>query len=157
MEAEALTRLGEVCHRQGHHDQAAGYHQEALALFREIGDRGGEADALNGAGETLLALGRDQATRPLPRHRADPRPTDREPLPAGPRPGQARADSPPPGPFDQAAGYQQHALALYREIGDRGGEAEALNGAGDTLLATGQPDEARACYVAALILARRDR
>jgi tetratricopeptide (TPR) repeat protein len=57
--------------------------------------------------------------------------------------------------LDQAAGYQQDAVALFREIGDRGGEAEALNGAGDTLLATGQPAKARACYVAALVMARR--
>jgi len=39
-----------------------------------------------------------------------------------------------------ATGYQQEALALYREIGDRGGEAEVLNSAGETLLATGQHD-----------------
>jgi tetratricopeptide (TPR) repeat protein len=49
--------LGDICHRLGQHDQATGYQQEALALYREIGDRGGEAEALNGAGETLLAAG----------------------------------------------------------------------------------------------------
>ena len=73
-----------VCRRQGHYDQAAEYHQQALALSREIGDRDGEADALNGAGETLLATG--QPGRPaLPHHRARPRP------PTGNQHEQARA------------------------------------------------------------------
>ena len=47
----------------------------------------------------------------------------------------------------------EQALALFRESGDRTGEAEALNGVGEILLATGQPDEARAEHAAALALA----
>jgi len=53
-----LSNLGVIHGRLGRYRQAADYHQQALTLFREIGDRGGEAAALNGLGETLLADGR---------------------------------------------------------------------------------------------------
>ena len=47
----------------------------------------------------------------------------------------------------------RQALALFREIGDRTGEAEALNGVGEILLSAGRPDEARVEHAAALTLA----
>jgi Flp pilus assembly protein TadD len=40
-----------------------------------------------------------------------------------------------------------------RESGDRIGEAEALNGVGEILLSTGQPEQARAEHETALALA----
>jgi tetratricopeptide (TPR) repeat protein len=49
--------------------------------------------------------------------------------------------------------HHQEALALFRQIDDRGGECEALNGVGETLYATGQPASARAHHLAALALA----
>jgi Flp pilus assembly protein TadD len=45
------------------------------------------------------------------------------------------------------------ALELFREIGDRAGEAEALNGVGAILLATGRTNDARVHYDTALSLA----
>ena len=44
-------------------------------------------------------------------------------------------------------------LTLYREIGERGGEADALNGVGATHHATGHHDQAHAYHAAALTLA----
>jgi hypothetical protein len=43
---------------------------------------------------------------------------------------------------------------LFRLSGDRGGQADVLNGAGETLLATGEPGQAHASHTAALTLAR---
>ena len=63
MQAQALTGLGEVSHRQGQHAQAAEYHRHALELFQGTGSRGGEAEALNGAGEALLATGQPAQAR----------------------------------------------------------------------------------------------
>jgi len=57
------------------------------------------------------------------------------------------------GHYHEAGRYQEQALTLFREIGERAGEAEALNGLGDVLLATGQAERARAHYAAALVLA----
>ena len=42
---------------------------------------------------------------------------------------------------------------MHRQIGNRSGEADALNSLGEALLATGQPDHARAECAAALGLA----
>ncbi|MGO9082359.1 MAG: ATP-binding protein [Streptosporangiaceae bacterium] len=40
----------------------------------------------------------------------------------------------------------ERALSIYIELGDRVGQAEALNSIGDTLLASGRPEDARAAY-----------
>ena len=53
----------------------------------------------------------------------------------------------------KATSHLQQALALFREIGDRSGEAEALNGLGKVFFLTGQDDQARAQHAAALVLA----
>ena len=42
-----------------------------------------------------------------------------------------------------------------RDIGDRGGQTEALNGAGETFLTIGQPAQAHGSFTAALTLTRR--
>jgi hypothetical protein len=49
----------------------------------------------------------------------------------------------------------QAALELYREIGNRSGEAVPLNSLGEILLATGQPGNARAQHTTALGLAEQ--
>ena len=56
------------------------------------------------------------------------------------------------GRCSQATGSLQQALDLFRQTGDRSGEAEALNGLGEVLLATGEPDGARAQHASALAL-----
>jgi tetratricopeptide (TPR) repeat protein len=52
-----VTNLGNAYWQQGRSEQAADHHQQALAMFREIGDRSGEAKALNGVGQTHRATG----------------------------------------------------------------------------------------------------
>jgi tetratricopeptide (TPR) repeat protein len=54
---------------------------------------------------------------------------------------------------EQAIDCFKQALALFRELGDRTGEAEALNGVGEIMLGAGRPQEARAGHAAALTLA----
>ena len=46
---------------------------------------------------------------------------------------------------------------MYREIGNRSGEADALNSLGEVLLAIGQPGHARFEYATALRLAVETR
>jgi tetratricopeptide (TPR) repeat protein len=57
------------------------------------------------------------------------------------------------GNHGQAHGYYQQALNRFREEGNLCSQAEALNGAGEALLASGQPEEARTCLIEALSLA----
>jgi predicted ATPase/DNA-binding response OmpR family regulator/Tfp pilus assembly protein PilF len=53
--ARALYGVGWLAYDQGDYGQAAAYHRESLALFRQIGDRAGMAEALRGLGELLLS------------------------------------------------------------------------------------------------------
>lgn len=53
----------------------------------------------------------------------------------------------------EAASCHLQALDLFRELGDRSGEAEARNGLGRVFLANGQADRARIEHAAALALA----
>ena len=50
---------------------------------------------------------------------------------------------------------QRESLALYRKIGDPAGQALALNGMAQALLATGDLPQAKASATAALALANR--
>jgi tetratricopeptide (TPR) repeat protein len=55
MIAQTLVNLGEVVHHRGGLDQAEASYQEALAIFRELGDKGGMAFALAQLGKVELA------------------------------------------------------------------------------------------------------
>ncbi|ATL70112.1 tetratricopeptide repeat protein [Nocardia terpenica] len=58
------------------------------------------------------------------------------------------------GAYEQAADLHRQALALYRNIGHRLGQAEELDGIGRVLLATGEPGAALMSFTEALGLAR---
>jgi tetratricopeptide (TPR) repeat protein len=47
----------------------------------------------------------------------------------------------------------REAVALFRQLGEPGGEAEALNGLGEALRGTGRLEQSRACHTDALALA----
>ena len=58
------TSIGDVDWQQGRFQQAADHYRQALALFREAGDRAGEARALGSIGLAETQLGRyEQAAR----------------------------------------------------------------------------------------------
>jgi tetratricopeptide (TPR) repeat protein len=59
------------------------------------------------------------------------------------------------GRYQQATDLLQNSLDFYRETGDPTGEARALNGLGEILVATNQPEHARARSNAALGLTTR--
>jgi CHAT domain-containing protein len=60
-EALALTLLGLFHSFQRHHDLAIRLHQNAITIFRTIGDRHGEAIALNGLGQAYQESDRSYA------------------------------------------------------------------------------------------------
>jgi tetratricopeptide (TPR) repeat protein len=57
------------------------------------------------------------------------------------------------GRYAQAADHLQQGLSLFRQAGDKSGEADALNGLGELSLAESQPDNARGWHTCALALA----
>jgi tetratricopeptide (TPR) repeat protein len=63
VQAEALDCLGLVHSRKGELAVAIGYHQAALHISQEVGNRHLEATALNGLGEALRANGRHDAAQ----------------------------------------------------------------------------------------------
>ena len=135
--AAALTDLGLVRYLTGDYPGATDAQSRALEIFRQIGDRPGEANALHELGRVLTLTGdiagaQDAQTRALEIFRE-----------IGDRLGEANAlhelarvryvgtDS--PGAEDAVA----QALGIYREIGNRLGEANALNGLGLVRQTTG--------------------
>ena len=59
------------------------------------------------------------------------------------------------GEYPDAARDLEDALAAYRDLGDRGGEVEALNETGTLHQATGNLHQARSCHQQALDLAHQ--
>jgi tetratricopeptide (TPR) repeat protein len=62
LEADALDDLAQTC-RRGNRDllQGIAYHRQALALYRQVGDRRGEADALGGIGAIYTQIEPEEA------------------------------------------------------------------------------------------------
>jgi len=151
-EARALGELGDIDSQLGRYPQAAAHQQQALALYREIGDQTAEAQALTNLGSIDHRLGRYQEAAG---HLRQALALFRE---TGNRTGEAHAltelgvTHQRLGRYQEAADHHRQALALYRQTGDHPGEGEAevLNGLGETLLADGQPGQARAQHAAAL-------
>jgi tetratricopeptide (TPR) repeat protein len=56
-DAAALNNLGMVARSQGNYQEATDYYEQALALFRELGDRQGEANSLMGLGMVARSQG----------------------------------------------------------------------------------------------------
>ena len=62
-EADAFDDLAQTCRRGNKDlDRAVEYHRQALALYRQIGDRRGEAEALGGLGTIMAFFEPEEAT-----------------------------------------------------------------------------------------------
>ncbi|MEG4814163.1 CHAT domain-containing protein [Microcoleus sp. K5-D4] len=128
--------------------------EEALKLFRAVGDRGGEAITLSNIGKVYSDLGEKQKaleyyTQSLPLSRA-----------LGDRGGEARSltsigtlysDSGEP---QKALEYYSQSLPLSRGLGDRNGEATTLISIGSVYSGSGEPQKALEYYSQALPLFR---
>lgn len=149
--ADAERGLGELAIRRGDYPAARSHLREALVLYERTGPasaglevrtalarvRAAEGD-LQGALDELAAAERSAEA-------GSPTPTVGAALVLGRAELAAELN-------ERAAAARLHATAvrLYREAGDRGGEAEALRGEGAFLLEQDDPDGARARFEAAL-------
>jgi predicted ATPase len=148
--AAALRAFGEALDFNDQHERAREVLNESLVLFREAGDRTGEAFALNVLGGVCWAQGslpqaidHGEAALAIYREERD-------------RPGVARSlhiiggylcDA---GEFERGEAAFEAALALFTEIGDRSAAAAPLHGLGDLALDTGESDKAARRYRDAL-------
>lgn len=149
-EAHALTSLGDVEGRLGRTGQATEHLARSLALFRELDDRTGEAWTLTSLGEVEVRMGRDGEARD---HLQQALVQYRQLASTfgeawtlnllGSIHSRAGLDT----------GQHEQAIALFREIGDRSGEANALNGLGEAAHTTGRPADALVHHSAANAIA----
>jgi tetratricopeptide (TPR) repeat protein/transcriptional regulator with XRE-family HTH domain len=153
-QAHELTRLGVFHDRQGHHHQAASYHQQAIDIARHSGDRHAEAIAVSNLAITYDQLGQYQLSADYYwRARTSYRQL-------GDQLGEATNLTNlgnlfvRQGCYQQAAETQQQALAGFRELGDQLGEAIALGNLGEIYYRLGDYHQAASHQRQALALRR---
>jgi tetratricopeptide (TPR) repeat protein len=126
-------------------------YEAALALYRQVGDRLGEATCLRSLGDVALRGGdhtaaREQHEAALALYRQ-----------VGNRLGEANClkglgDVAPAGSPEEREQYEA-ALALYRQVGDRLGEAESLSRLGSVYRRLGNHAAAVECFAALVAVA----
>ena len=140
-EAWMLNNLG-MAYGLQHMEQAIGCFERALAIYREVGDRQGEAKAATNMSAACFHLGRfrealDAGRRSLVIQRE-----------VGNRYGEGIAlgdlgcASRELGLHEDAIACHQQALAIFRELGDRDAEADSLSELADVYLGLGRVAEA---------------
>ena len=153
--ANILSDLGNVCATSQDHSQAIAYYQRALELYRQVGDRRGEATTHNNIGlvysalwEKRKALAYYEQALLLQRQ-------------VGDRGGEATTLNniglvySALGDKRQALAYYEQALELTWQVGNPGGEAATLNNIGGVYFALGEKRKALDYYEQALPLRRQ--
>ena len=141
-EAWMLNNLGMAFGLQ-RKEQAVGCFEEALAIYREIGDQPGQARAANNVAQACLRMRRfPQALEAARRSLAVQRQAgDRygEGIALGNLGDACRALA----RLDEAIGHLEQALDIFRELGDEHSQADSLSDLGDVYLTVGRLDEAQ--------------
>jgi DNA-binding SARP family transcriptional activator len=132
--ARAALEFSEVSLQTGGHEAALPLAEEALEIYRSLGDRDGEADALDQVGMAHQRAGRSRESLAYFREAqalyggtADSRGVANTLSHAGIACWQL-------GQYDEAMDNIDAALLRYQEVGDRRGEAKTLNNLGQMKL-----------------------
>jgi tetratricopeptide (TPR) repeat protein len=153
--ARALTAAGSLAYYEGDISYSEQTRTEALAIFRELADKVGIADCLNGLGNTALSQGNYDASRALYEESLLIR---RE---LGDTWGVARllgnlgllayfqVD------YAQSHSLHLESLALFRELQDQEGVVNELVNLGDIFHAQREPSTADSFYRESAMIARR--
>jgi serine/threonine protein kinase/tetratricopeptide (TPR) repeat protein len=159
LRASVLSTLALANELSGAMAEARAHYQEALVIYREIGDRRGEGAALSGLGTLHRKQGRMEEARvqfdaALAIHREV---------------GNQRSEGCVlaslglfhyhQGRMEEARSCLEAALAIFVEVGDRRSAYMAYFGLGNVSLDQGRTERARACFDEALAISRdvRDR
>ncbi|MEH1842758.1 MAG: tetratricopeptide repeat protein [Nostoc sp.] len=134
----ALILLGNAYNSLGQYQWAIEFLQQSLEIFREIGDRNGEANSLISLGNAYNYLGQYQRKIEFLQQSLE---IFKE---IGDRNGEANSlnnlgnayDS--LGQYQQAIEFLQQSLEIFKEIGDRNGEANSLINLGNAYNSLGQ-------------------
>jgi tetratricopeptide (TPR) repeat protein len=137
-EAHMINDLGIVLGIARRHREAIDHFQRAMTLLVEQGDRRGEANALSNLGGAYLGMPRLNEATNSPRRDVGAA-------------GELSDDATDP---TKAIECYERSLAIRREIGDRQGEGESINGLGNANRSLRRFDAAVACYEKALSLCK---
>lgn len=152
--ARVYSDLGIVHRSLGHMEQALDYFEQSLRIYRDKGDRIGEARVLNGAGRVYFELGNQ--TQAQSHYEAALHIYQEQ----GDRAGEGAALNNLGWVFimlsqDKAAqGYYERALSIFQELQDRMGEATTLNNLGLVYEILGQLEQAKTYYEQTLSIFR---
>ncbi|REJ40695.1 MAG: tetratricopeptide repeat protein [Microcystis flos-aquae DF17] len=153
--AASLTSLGNVYYFLGEYQKVIEFYQQSLAITREIGDRGGEANSYDNLGIVYGLLGEYQ--KAIEFHQQSLA-IKRE---IGDRWGEAKSYNNlgsvyrSLGEYPKAIEFHQQSLAIRREIGDRGGEANSYMGLGNAYGSLGEYEKAIEFYQQSLAIERK--
>ena len=149
-----LIEKGNNAYGRSEFREAIEYHEQALAIAREIGDREGESTTLGNLGNAYSDLGElrkaiefYEEALTISREIED---RQGEGVDLG-NLGNAYSDL---GEIRKAIEYHEQALAIAREIEDRGGEGTTLGNLGNAYYALGEIRKAIEFYEEALAIAR---
>jgi tetratricopeptide (TPR) repeat protein len=144
LQAKAFTGAGSMAWSQGNYQQAVRWHQQALALYREVGDKQGIAFALNNLGTQAQEQGDYEWAKALLeeslalyRELGDQWGIANVLCTSGFGEGWQ-------GNNERAIALFEESLALYREVGDKQGIALAFHNLGDVARYQGDHRQARA-------------
>ncbi|MCS7224303.1 MAG: tetratricopeptide repeat protein [Armatimonadetes bacterium] len=140
--AEAFLSAGVLSWHQGDYPRAEQSFQEALALFEQVGDPRGVANALNNLGLVAHARGDFRSARSYYERALEvqrERKNDRGIATALNNLGLIAFEQ---GDFETALKFYQEALQIQRKIGHRGWQATTLNNLGLVAFEIGRLDEA---------------
>jgi class 3 adenylate cyclase/tetratricopeptide (TPR) repeat protein len=150
VEADCLRSLGNITWHQGLYGETRQHYEEALQIYREIGDLPGESTTLNNLGSGAATQGdfrraREYFEQSLIIHRE-----------TGDRRGEGRVlnnlgmVSAEQCDYPGARRYFEQALHIRQEVGERRGEGMVLNNLGNIASYQGDYDGARTYYEKAL-------
>ncbi len=140
-EAWMLNSLG-MAYGVQRMEESIGCFEQALAIYRELGDEQGEARAANNVAQAYVDLRRfEDALSAAQRSLAIQRLQGNRYLEGVTLGIQGRA-SRELGRYEKAIGDLEKALGIFRELGQQYGEADSLTDMGDTSLCLGQVDDA---------------
>ncbi len=152
--AASLSSLGNAYCFLGEYQKAIEFHQQCLAIDREIGDRGGEAASYNNLGSVYNSLGEYQ--KAIEFHQQSLA-IKRE---IGDRGGEATSYNNLGNvyyflaEYEKAIEFYQQSLAIDREIGDRRGEASSYMGLGNVYDSLGEYQKAIEFHQQSLAITR---
>ncbi|MFB2876741.1 CHAT domain-containing protein [Floridanema aerugineum] len=153
-EADRLYQLAEQQYRQSQFREAIRNLEQALVIYREIGDRRGEGTTLTGLGAVYRSLGQYPKALEFYQQSLAIR---RE---VGDKAGEGTILSSlgsvyySLGEYPKALEFYQQALAIRREVGDKAGEARILNNLGEVYRNFGQYPKALEFYQQSLAIRR---